>query len=111
MKVNLLTRNGVRVMAFVIKIVPSALKEPENIRAFDRRKIVQAIEEQLTHEPTSTTRNRKILPDLEPPFDCEPPIWQLRVGDYRVFYDVDEDLVFVRAIRVKQPHQTTEQSL
>lgn len=62
-------------MAFVIKIVPSALKELEGIRVFDRRRIVQAIEQHLTHEPTAPTRNRKMLPDLEPPFDCEPPIW------------------------------------
>lgn len=98
-------------MAFVIKVVPSAMKELEGIRVFDRRRIVQAIEEQLAHEPTATTKNRKLLPELEPPFDCEPPIWELRVGDYRVFYDVDEDTVFVRAIRVKHPHQTTEESL
>jgi mRNA-degrading endonuclease RelE of RelBE toxin-antitoxin system len=98
-------------VAFAIKIVPSALRELEEIRVFDRRRLIQAIEEQLTHEPTATTRNRKHLPDLDPPFDCEPPVWELRVGDYRVFYDVDDDTVFVRAIRAKLPHQTTEQSL
>jgi mRNA-degrading endonuclease RelE of RelBE toxin-antitoxin system len=87
------------------------LKELEDIRVFDRRRIVDAIEQQLAHEPTAPTRNRKELPNLEPSFDCEPPIWELRVGDYRVFYDVGEDVVFVRAVRLKAPHETTEQAL
>jgi len=98
-------------MPFAIKIDPSALEELGSIRVFDRRAIVQAIDDQLVHEPTVATRNRKMLPDLVPPFFCEPPIWQLRVGDFRVYYDVVEAVVHVRAIRTKPPHQTTEQVL
>jgi mRNA-degrading endonuclease RelE of RelBE toxin-antitoxin system len=39
------------------------------------------------------------------------PVWELRIGEYRVFYDVDEQasLVMVRAIRQKPPHKTTEE--
>ena len=42
-----------------------------------------------------------------------PPIWELRVGAYRVFYDVDEDLnvVYVRAVREKPPDKRTEDIL
>ena len=38
---------------------------------------------------------------------------ELRVGEYRVFYDVDdtERLVTVRTIRRKPPHATTEEIL
>lgn len=38
-----------------------------------------------------------------PPWDQVGPVWQLRVGEYRVLYDVldDEDLVVVRAVRRK----------
>jgi mRNA-degrading endonuclease RelE of RelBE toxin-antitoxin system len=96
---------------FSVRIVPSALEELKGIRAFDRKRIVQAIEEQLMHEPTVATKNRKMLPDLAPPFPCELPIWELRVGDFRVFYDVVEQAVFVRAVRRKPPHQTTEDTL
>ena len=41
------------------------------------------------------------------------PVWELRVGEYRVFYDVDdtEHVVTVRAIRHKPPHATTEEIL
>jgi mRNA-degrading endonuclease RelE of RelBE toxin-antitoxin system len=98
-------------MPFTVIIDPSALKDLKGIRVFDRRCIVQAIDDQLIHEATVATRNRKILPDLVPPFFCRPPVWQLRIGDFRVFYDVDEDVVHVRAIRPKLPHQTREQML
>jgi len=42
-----------------------------------------------------------------------PPVWQLRVGEYRVFYDVDREemAVYVRAVRLKPPHKTTEEIL
>jgi mRNA-degrading endonuclease RelE of RelBE toxin-antitoxin system len=54
-----------------------------------------------------------MLPGLVPPFEAIPPIWELRIGDRRVFYDVDEEgrTVYVRAVRRKAPHATTEQIL
>jgi mRNA-degrading endonuclease RelE of RelBE toxin-antitoxin system len=83
------------------------------IRADRRREILKRIETQLTHEPTRQTRNRKILVGLVPPWEHEEPVWALRVGEYRVFYDVDEAaaVVSVRAIRHKPPHKTTEEIL
>jgi hypothetical protein len=50
-----------------------------------------------------------MLPDLVPPFFRVPPVWEIRVGDFRVYYDVDDEVVNIRAIRTKPPHQTTEQ--
>jgi mRNA-degrading endonuclease RelE of RelBE toxin-antitoxin system len=80
------------------------------LRAFERARLLDQIEEQLTGQPTQETRNKKLLPGLKPPWDQELPVWELRVGEYRVFYDVDdaESLVTVRAIRRKPPHATTE---
>ena len=51
--------------------------------------------------------------NLTPPWEAEPPIWELRVGEYRVFYDVsdEEQAVYVRAIRRKPAGQTTEEIL
>jgi mRNA-degrading endonuclease RelE of RelBE toxin-antitoxin system len=45
-----------------------------------------------------------------PPWDSVRPVWQLRVGDFRVFYDVDEmrQEVIVRAIRRKGKNTTKE---
>ncbi len=79
----------------------------------DQRIILDAIEEQLTHQPTTRTKKRKILLNLVPPWQNVPPIWELRVEDYRVFYDVAEEerTVYVRAIRFKPPHSQTEEIL
>jgi mRNA-degrading endonuclease RelE of RelBE toxin-antitoxin system len=100
-------------VAFVVQIVPSALDELKSVRVYYRRIIADAIDEQLSHQPTVATRNRKELLAADASFAFEPPLWELRVGDFRVFYDVDEEnqTVYVRAVRDKPPHATTEEIL
>ena len=95
---------------YAIEVTDLAIEELSNIRAFERRPILEAIRQQLTYEPTVTTRNRKLLESLIPSFESVPPIWELRIGAYRIFYDVDEaeKIVYIRAIRRKIPEQTTE---
>ena len=58
-------------------------------------------------------RLRKLLINLVPPWTADPPIWELRVGDHRVFYDVaeEEGVVCVRAIRRKRAGKRTEDIL
>ena len=65
--------------------------------ARQRRIVVDTVEEQLRHEPTVPIRQRKIL--RENPLAT----WELRVGDFRVLYNVDSGrrLVLVVAIGVK----------
>jgi mRNA-degrading endonuclease RelE of RelBE toxin-antitoxin system len=60
-----------------------------------------------------TTHSKKIIVGLQPTWEHVEPIWQMRVQDFRVFYDVDEvrGEVVVRAIRYKPPHKTTEEIL
>jgi mRNA-degrading endonuclease RelE of RelBE toxin-antitoxin system len=100
-------------MGFEVKIVPSALEELRDIPVFHRRRIALAIDERLVHEPTVVTRHRKPIEGADPSFEYERPLWELRVGEFRVFYDVDEAnaVVLVRAIREKPPHATSEQIL
>lgn len=88
-------------------------KDLARLRAFERKRILDQIESHLRTQPAQQTRNRKLLPGLKPPWDQVLPIWELRVGEYRVFYDVDEseELVTIRAIRRKPPHTTTEEIL
>lgn len=88
-------------------------KEIKKIRVYDRNIILDAVEKHLTHTPEVETISQKILLSLIPPFESVPPIRELRVGEYRVFYDVDEDegKVYVRAVRKKPPHKTTEEIL
>jgi mRNA-degrading endonuclease RelE of RelBE toxin-antitoxin system len=83
------------------------------LRAYERKQILDAIEKHLTYEPTQSTRNKKILVGLVPPWNHVDPIWELRIGEYRIFYDVDTETfcVTVRAIRRKPPHKTTEEIL
>ncbi len=98
---------------YAIKYADSVARDLAGLRAFDRKRILDQIDEQLSYEPTRRTRNRKIIPGLKPPWEYEEPVWELRIGDYRAFYDVDEaaQQVTVRAIRLKPPHKTTEEIL
>jgi mRNA-degrading endonuclease RelE of RelBE toxin-antitoxin system len=84
-----------------------------SLPASQRARILDWIEVQLKHEPNRPTRNRKILLGLVPPWQHADPIWELRIGEYRVFYDVDEaeSAVVIRAIRRKPPHKATEEIL
>lgn len=90
-------------MPFDIILADLALEELKAIRAFDRKRILAEMDDQLKHQPTTVTRNRKRLDGVVPDFEHDPPIWELRVGDYRVFYDVNEasETVQVRAVRQK----------
>ena len=96
--------------AYAIEVTDLAVEELRELRTFDRRPILEAIRQQLTYEPTAVTRNRKLLEPLVSDFEAVPPIWELRVGNYRIFYDVDEEekIVYIRAVRYKAPGQTTE---
>lgn len=88
-------------------------QELGKIRIYDRKVLLDAIEARLSEKPNVETKTRKPLLGLIPPFEAVLPVWQLRVGDYRVFYDVSEQerKVFVRAVRRKPPHKTTEEIL
>jgi mRNA-degrading endonuclease RelE of RelBE toxin-antitoxin system len=100
-------------MAFEIEITAIAEEHLASIRAFDRRRIARAIDVKLPDEPTKETKSRKPLPNVSADFDFDPPLWELRVGEFRVFYDVDLDqsMIRVRAVRRKRASQTTEDVL
>ncbi|MBI2981267.1 MAG: type II toxin-antitoxin system RelE/ParE family toxin [Deltaproteobacteria bacterium] len=98
---------------YQIEIVPDAVEELKMIPAFHRKRIEQAVEGQLRFEPVKRTKNRKSLEGVVAGFEHEPPLWQLRVGEWRVFYDVDleEKIVTIRAVREKLPSSRTEDIL
>lgn len=62
---------------------------------------IAAVTEQLSYEPNTPTRNRK---EMRPNWLA---VWELRIGDFRVYYDVDEEeeIVDIRAIAVKEGSQ------
>jgi len=96
-----------------IRFAESVEEDLRKVQVYYRNQILDAIEEQLAHEPETATRNRKLLENLTPPWPTVAPIWELRVGEYRVFYDVSavESVVYVRAIRKKPRGTKTEDIL
>jgi mRNA-degrading endonuclease RelE of RelBE toxin-antitoxin system len=98
---------------FEIRFAEGVEKDLRNIRSYYRNQILDAIGEQLAHEPDTRTRNRKLLENLIPPWQTVRSIWELRIGEYRVFYDVSptESVVYVRAVRRKPRGTKTEDIL
>lgn len=86
---------------YEIRFAVGVARDLGAIRAADRKRILDGIRRRLEHEPTGTTKHVKQLRRLSPPFEHVPPIWQLRIGDHRIFYDVDDvdGVVSVRAVR------------
>jgi mRNA-degrading endonuclease RelE of RelBE toxin-antitoxin system len=77
-------------MRFDIVFTPASLEDLRLFRKGERTRIIEAIEEQLSHEPNHETRNRK---RLRPNQTAE---WVLRVDRFRVFYDIEETAHLVR---------------
>ena len=100
-------------MPFRIEYARSVADELVALRAYDRNRILDEIEEQLTHQANVPTRRRKVLVGLDAPWEHIDPVWELRVGDWRIYYDIDAETshVVIRAIRQKPPHRTTEETL
>jgi mRNA-degrading endonuclease RelE of RelBE toxin-antitoxin system len=98
---------------FTIGYAQSVAEDLGALRVFERRRVLDRIERELTYQPSHETQNKKPLRGLASLWEHAAPIWELRVGEYRVFYDVDEaaSQVTVRAIRHKPPHKRTEEIL
>jgi len=69
--------------AFTIQFSPQALDHLRFFPKRDQQIILNAIQTHLSTYPDQPTRKRKRLEEnvLAP--------WELRVGDFRVFYDID----------------------
>src|SRR5207253_2318209 len=79
-----------------ITFTDEAAEDLDGLRKFDQKRILAEIEDQLVHPADQETRNRK---RLRPNELAE---WELRVGEFRVFYDVLVDEATVRINRVGQ---------
>ncbi|MFH0981783.1 MAG: type II toxin-antitoxin system RelE/ParE family toxin [Planctomycetota bacterium] len=80
-------------MRYRIGLVPEAVEDLKKLSEPYRSAIKDAIEAHLRHEPMKESKSRiKRLRDLEY------PQFRLRVGEYRVFYDVRGQTVEVLAI-------------
>lgn len=61
--------------------------------------VFETVDEQLMYQPTVETKNRKPMR----PNPLAP--WELRIGDLRVYYDVEEEpeaVVYINAVGIKE---------
>ena len=85
-------------MPYRIEYSPDAEDHLRRLTARHRAIVLDSVDEQLTHTPAEETRNRKPMR----PNSLAP--WELRIGNLRVYYDVDErpeSVVLIRAIGIK----------
>ncbi len=86
-------------MPFVIEYSPETEGHLRALTARQRATVFDSVDRQLGDQPLRETRNRKPMrPNPVAP-------WELRIGDLRVYYDVEESpilKVFIRAIGIKK---------
>jgi mRNA interferase RelE/StbE len=79
-------------VAYRLEFVPSALRELEKVAPDARRRVVRAIDH-LAHDPRPPGA-RSLRGDRSG--------LRIRVGDYRVLYEVDDDQLLITIGRVAQ---------
>jgi mRNA interferase RelE/StbE len=84
-------------MRFSLRLTDSAVEDLDYFRKNERKVISDGIAPFLTHDANVESRRRKPLrPNRIAP-------WELRIGDYRVFYDFEQhDQVKIVAVGHKE---------
>lgn len=85
-------------LAYRIEYSLDAEDHLRTLTAREQRIVLDTVDRQLVHQPVLETKNRR-------PMRPNPlATWELRLGNLRVYYDVQatpEAVVFVRAVGVK----------
>ena len=89
-------------MSYAVIYSPETVEHMEALTARQRTSVLDGVDEQLRYQPTVETQNRKPMRAnaLAP--------WELRIGELRVYYEVQEGPepeVQIRAIGVKERNQ------
>jgi mRNA-degrading endonuclease RelE of RelBE toxin-antitoxin system len=77
-----------------IELTPGAQEDLASFRKFDQKRIVAGIEEQPRHEPTRAARDRE---RLRPTALAD---WEVRVDEFRIFYDLPAVGAVVRIVAI-----------
>jgi len=89
-------------LPYEIEYSPETVDHLRALTARQRSIVLDMVNKQLKHQPTVETRNRKPMR----PNPLAP--WELRIGNLRVYYDVENDpepTVFIRAVGIKERNQ------
>ncbi|HVT57062.1 MAG TPA: type II toxin-antitoxin system RelE/ParE family toxin [Thermoanaerobaculia bacterium] len=79
---------------FQVDLTDEARSDLLYYAVLERKTIIAEIRAQLSHQPLAATKNRK-------PLRANPiASWELRIGRFRVFYEVDASSRTVRIIAV-----------
>jgi len=84
-------------MPYEIRYSNEAVEQLRALRTFDRTAVLDQIEQVLTVNPTIVSRSR--IKRLREP---APTQYRLHVGDFRVFYDLEDETVLIIQILTKQ---------
>ena len=92
---------------YEIRYADEAFADIRGLRTFDQRKVMEGIELHLTQQPRLVSRSR--IKAMVQPFWSQ---YRLRIDDFRVYYDVDDESHLVHVLRVlmKTTQTTAEES-
>ncbi|MCX6048269.1 MAG: type II toxin-antitoxin system RelE/ParE family toxin [Chloroflexi bacterium] len=79
---------------YEIEFADEALADLKWFKTYEQNEILDGIEANLYYEPTSETRNRGLLRPNQT------SAWKLRLGNFRVYYDVDTSLNIVLIVAI-----------
>lgn len=86
---------------YEIEYRPQAIEDLKYFKKHEQRKILDEISVQLRYEPTVETRNRKrTRPNSI-------AAWELRIAEFRVFYNVEEQVQIVEIQRIGEKEGNT----
>ena len=89
-------------MSYQITFARPTKEHLQALSVRDQRIVIKAIAEQLAFQPTVETNNRKLMRPNEL------ASWELRLGNLRIYYDVEEEpepMVQILAIGIKERNQ------
>lgn len=83
-------------MEYLVNITPDAREDIRFFKAYDQRIITRGIR-------TFLARDALVVIDRRKPLDPNRlASWELRIDIYRIFYDVEDDIVYVIAVGYKE---------
>ena len=87
--------------SYEIFLKSSAIQDIDSLKKYDAARIVDSIEKFLKFQPTLESKSR--IKKLRGITD---PDYRLRIGNYRVFYTVDERERRIEILRLMHKNQT-----